>query len=310
LDKLQFYGSHNSYKTAMPAPVLAQLQAVNPAAATSLEYWHVPFAEQLDLGLRVLELDFFYDPGGTLFGGEEFGSDGEFPVLHVQNLDTGSNCPHLRACLIDLLAWSDAHPTHEPLMVSFNAKTERIDRPEFIVPRAFDAAAWVALDKLLRSTMQSRLIAPADVHVAGEIEWPQLGAARGHLLFVLDEGEAKIESYLAAVGNPVIFVNLPETDPRAAIIVANDPIGDAARIRRLVRAGYLVRTRADADTLEARRNDTTRRDAAFASGAHFVSTDYYYPARHFGSDYVVRLPGGGAVRCNPVTAAKDAPEGC
>ena len=41
------------------------------------------------------------------------------------------------------------------------------------------------------------------------------------------------------------------------------------------------------------------RDAALASGAHFVSTDYPVPDPNF-SDYQVTLPGGNIARCNPV----------
>ena len=87
LTSFQFFGSHNSYKTEIEPAVLQQLRSVNPQAAAGLDYWHEPLADQLDLGLRVLELDVFYDPEGELF------SRGEpFPVLHVQNIDTGSHC--------------------------------------------------------------------------------------------------------------------------------------------------------------------------------------------------------------------------
>jgi hypothetical protein len=48
------------------------------------------------------------------------------------------------------------------------------------------------------------------------------------------------------------------------------------------------------------------REAAFASGAHFVSTDYETPDTLFGTGYVVDLPGEGTARCNPVNA----PPGC
>ena len=66
-----------------------------------------------------------------------------------------------------------------------------------------------------------------------------------------------------------------------------------------------VRTRADADTVEARASDTTRRDAAFASGAQIVSTDFERVDPRWPT-YVVALPGGGEARCNPISA----PKGC
>jgi hypothetical protein len=62
------------------------------------------------------------------------------------------------------------------------------------------------------------------------------------------------------------------------------------------------RTRADADTVQARTGDVTQRDAAFQSGAQFVSTDYPVPGRAapFGTDYFAQIPGGDPARCNPV----------
>jgi hypothetical protein len=101
-----------------------------------------------------------------------------------------------------------------------------------------------------------------------------------------------------------MFANLPAGEPGAAILIVNDPVADFEKIQGLVADGYIVRTRADADTAEARSGDTRRRDRAFASGAQLVSTDYYLPAAHFGTDYVVRLPG--PARCNPVRR----PRGC
>jgi len=61
----------------------------------------------------------------------------------------------------------------------------------------------------------------------------------------------------------------------------NDPVEGFARIQELVKAGFLVRTRADSDTAEARANDTRSRDQALASGAQFISTDYPEPNRLF-----------------------------
>ena len=80
------------------------------------------------------------------------------------------------------------------------------------------------------------------------------------------------------------------------------PLSQSPSIPDLVAAGYLVRTRADADTVEARAGNTVPRDAALASGAQFVSTDYPVEDPAFGTGYVVRIPGGMPARCNPVNA--------
>ena len=78
-----------------------------------------------------------------------------------------------------------------------------------------------------------------------------------------------------------------------------DPIGDFGRIQELVKAGFLVRTRADAGSVEERANDTRRRDRALASGAQFISTDYPEANPAF-SPYAVHFEDGIVVRINPV----------
>jgi hypothetical protein len=87
----------------------------------------------------------------------------------------------------------------------------------------------------------------------------------------------------------------------------NNPLSNPGEIESLVERGYMVRTRADADTVQARTNDTTQRDAALASGAHFISTDYPVPNLDF-SEYQVTLPGGGVARCNPVSPGSCNPD--
>ena len=82
----------------------------------------------------------------------------------------------------------------------------------------------------------------------------------------------------------------------------DDP--NEARIQQLVKEGFIVRTRADADLVEARANDVTRRDLALRSGAQIVSTDFEVAVPAIG-DYVVQIPGGTPARCDPVNAPKN-----
>ncbi len=44
------------------------------------------------------------------------------------------------------------------------------------------------------------------------------------------------------------------------------------------------------------------RDAAIASGAQWVSTDYEVPGRAYGQPYFVSIPGGTPARCNPINS--------
>jgi len=64
-----------------------------------------------------------------------------------------------------------------------------------------------------------------------------------------------------------MFANASEGRPEAAFRIVNEPKKDWAYIQYLVRSGYYVRTRADADTKEARTRDYTRWRAALISGA-------------------------------------------
>ena len=88
INQVQFVGSHNSYKQAMSEPYRTLLSWSDENTAKALEYSHLPLAQQLDLGLRKLELDVFYRP-----------QTGEFTVGHIQLIDMNSHCETLRLCL-------------------------------------------------------------------------------------------------------------------------------------------------------------------------------------------------------------------
>jgi hypothetical protein len=287
INQIQFVGSHNSYKMAMPDGFVKQLLKLNPKVVEALEYEHRPIAEQLDLGMRKLELDVFY-----------VADENQFLVGHVQQIDMNSNCGTLRICLKQVSEWSKNNPSHAPVWIGFNAKDEEIlGLPD---PEAFTPAAFALMDSIIEEVVGDQLIRP--IQVAG-LNWPLLSEARGKFIMILDEGGVKRDMYYEGWQQRPMFTNAPEGHPATGIMILNEPVEQFDEIQRLVAAGYMVRTRADADTQEARDNDARRRDAAFASGAQAISTDYYLPATHFGNDYQVILPQ--AIRCNPVTAPAD-----
>jgi hypothetical protein len=122
-------------------------------------------------------------------------------------------------------------------------------------------------------------------------------------MFGLDNGGQLRDLYLK--GHPslegrLIFVSVSPENPAAAWMKENDPVEGFDRIQALVKAGFMVRTRSDADTIEARKNDTQRREKAFASGAQVISTDYREPNPAF-SSYSVHFEGNAVARMNPVS---------
>ena len=133
--------------------------------------------------------------------------------------------------------------------------------------------------------------------------WPALNAVRGLVLFALDNEGAVRDRYVlghTALKDRMMFVTVTPEHPAAAWFKVNDPVKDFDKIQRLVKQGFLVRTRADADTRQARTNDASQREKALASGAQYISTDYRVPDRRL-SDYSVQFPGGQVARSNPVS---------
>ena len=128
-------------------------------------------------------------------------------------------------------------------------------------------------------------------------------------MFALDNGGDTRENYIVghtSLEGRVLFTDSPTGTPEAALMKKNNP-SNIGEIAALVEQGYMVRTRADADTEQSRNNDTTRREAALSSGAHFISTDYPEPNLEF-SEYQVTIPGKGIARCNPINAESCNPE--
>ena len=324
INQIQAVGTHNSYKQAISPAQMALLRAADPRQADGLDYAHPPLTAQLDAGARQLELDVLNDPDGGRYAAPlamKMADDAPYDlgplkgagmkVMHAQDIDYRSNCPLLAGCLEEVRAWSKARPDHLPLLVLINLKEGGLDVPGAVIAAPFDAKAMDALDAEIRTIFSaSDLITPDDVQgghaslreavAAGS--WPSLKSARGKVMFALDAPETQVAIYRgsrASLEGRVMFVNTVESSPAAGYITLNEPKEQAERIQAAVRAGVIVRTRADADTLEARTDDRTRQAAAFASGAQYVSTDYMSADPRRGP-YQVGLPGQGVARRNPV----------
>jgi len=252
----------------------------------------------------------------------------DFKVMHIVDIDQRSTCQPLKACLGIIRTWSDAHPGHLPIFVDLETKQSAPPgKVPFTQPEIFTPSTYDRLDaELLEVFGRDRILAPDDVRGdAPDLNtairskgWPSLAKARGKIVFVFERPHDTAR-YL--VGHPalkgrLIFPNGRPGEPTCAFTEINEgfvgkKVGEfetvdnakAAKIvPDLVRQGYLIRTRADGDTLEARHNDLARRQTALGDGAQLISTDYplYAPARWNG--YSVSFPGGAMMRCNPVNA--------
>ena len=333
LNEIQALGSHNSYHVQPRPALLAALFGIS-TVFEAWEYTHLPLDQQFETqGGRQIELDVFADPLGGLFarrgGLVAIGEDPEsgipalaapgLKVLHIQDLDFEATCLTFVDCLGTVKAWSDAHPRHLPIMILVEAKDDVIPDPYgygFATPLPIDPVMLDTIDAEIRAVFPERQLLTPDRVRRGratleeavlELGWPRLGAVRGQVLFALDNGGGVRDDYIAghpALAGRVLFTDSAPGTPEAAFAKRNNP--SDATIPGLVAAGYVVRTRADGDTVEARTGDTGPRDAALASGAQWVSTDYPVENPAFGTGYAVQIPGGAPARCNPVAA----PAGC
>jgi Phosphoinositide phospholipase C, Ca2+-dependent len=330
INHFQFIGSHNSYKEYIDPKLIKLIEKADTSRSLKgLEYHHVGLSEQLNLGLRALEIDIAADEKGGKYahpkGLDWVGKNAErpydtegvmqeagFKVLHVQDIDFRSNCLTLKKCLAELKQWSNAHPDHEPIFITMNAKDDTIKRPEFTVPEKFTAAVFDQLDKAIVDYLGNEKIITPD-KIRGKFAnleeavlkngWLKQSEAKGKFFFVLDENEEKTAYYIKnhpSLKGRMLFTNSPVGTPEAAILIMNDAIKDGEKIKENVKKGYFVRTRADADTREARTNDYSRFKAAQASGAQIISTDYYFKSTLFPSEYVVHFEEKTYFRKNPL----------
>jgi len=321
MNQVQVLGSHNSYHTGIDPALFTYLRDKYGKRMDGLEYSHLPLERQLDMGLRALEIDVVNDPNGGLYAhpagmriekennlaGPAYDPEGlmlkpGLKVIHVPDIDFRSNVYTFQQELAILKAWSRAHPNHLPIPITMNAKDDGLKQPGFVTPLPFDKAAFDGWDQeILKGLGRDLVITPDDVR--GQYKtleeavlaqaWPKLSGVRGKFFFVLDETGRKLDTYVD--GHPslrgrVMFVNQTEGHPEAAFRIVNEAQTDWAYIQYLVRSGYYVRTRADADTAEARKGDYSRWRDALISGAQVISTDYYVPNPKFGTGYVVSLP--------------------
>ena len=171
LNKIQVFGTHNSYHIAPESTTVDEWN-----------YTHDPLDVQLGNGIRQFEIDVVWDP-----------ERGVIAVQHVPVIDAESTCDLLSDCLSVITTWLDANPNTVPLQILIEPKTE--------------IATWAmtdhmdALDEGLRAGLDGHLWTVEDQW--GDYEtlrasvvdggFPTVGQLRGKVLVaLLDGGEPKM----------------------------------------------------------------------------------------------------------------------
>lgn len=345
INQIQVIASHNSYRKRTYPPLfdyLKGLSAILPADLNpeSWDYEHLPFEQQFNnYNVRGLEIDvspdpnggYYYNRGGNSFVGEPTESNVPqllqpgFKVFHVADLDYETHYYTFVEALQAIKQWSDANPNHIPLFINVETKSSTpgdiLPFQNFVKSIPYSNSLANDIDAEVKSVFGNNLdkvITPDKVRgeyntleeavLAGK--WPKLSDARGKIIFIMEGGLTNF--YLdghESLKNRAMFVytNEPGT-PEAAFIILNSAKAKETEINQRVSEGYIVRTRSDADTDEARTGDVSSRDAAFRSGAQIISTDYYKPDDRAGqpgwTNYAVQFPQTAPARINPVSASQ------
>ena len=308
---------------------------------TGLDYTHIPIEQQFnDYTIRGLELDFYNDPlGGQFYYRQGFSLIGEsdkiesqiealkqpgFKILHIPDFDFNTNYITFIDALTATYNWSVSHPNHLPIFINIETKEETVGDalpglPGLTLSIPYDASACDKMDEEIKSvfgTNLDKVITPDDVRgtystleeAALAKNWPQLSVARNKVVFIMQgAAESLYKVGHASLQGRAMFVYSDPGTPEAAFVVKNNSTSSKIQIQQLVAQGYIVRTRSDAGTEEARNGDYTDMNNAFESGAQITSTDYYRADSRAGTpgwtDFHVKFPNGELARINPISAA-------
>jgi hypothetical protein len=305
--------------------------------AKTLDYVQMPLQAQLRSGVRSIELDLQPDPKGGAYAdplpyrqlreqgatdlapiyAEELRKPG-IKVFHVADLDFRSQCPSFRSCLTLLKQWSDSEPDHSPVFILLEPKLSGLDRaiPGAATVPPFDQAAFDEVDESIRAILgRDKVFAPDDLRgsmptleaAALAKRWPSVQAARGKFIFLFLVPGMNLPAFAPYLdGRPSLqgrmaFVQGKPGMAHTAFMLFDNALSHGAEIREAVKKGYLVRARADIDTVDARNDDARRRDAALASGAQIISTDYLSAPNVYANGYHL-APFAHGWRCNSVVA--------
>lgn len=303
LSKIKVIGSHNSYKKAMK-PEVYQMLLEKTNEVTSLEYEHIAIEDQLKLGLRNLEIDIWKDSKGGKYHNpksiEISNSDYEwskemmlpgYKVFHMPDYDCETHQPSFIKNLDNLKKWSDENPNHETVFITLELKDSNKDKTT-----KFDYNDVVEINNLIKNKLgENKLISPHELkREKGKVIWPAIDQSKGKFVWIIDNTDYRLDLFDKIDSkDSYVFLNVSDVHPKSGCMILNDP--ENPKIKEYADRGFIIRTRADSGTLEARNNDYSRFETAKNSGAQIITTDYYLPSKLFDSSYKVIFDNGNYV---------------
>ncbi len=259
-----------------------------------------------------------------------------YKLMHIPHIDYETHYYTFVEALEVIKDWSQDNPNHLPISIlvemkgDFSDEIEELPLPlQILINGGQFLADLIGVpvnlppptepqdmddmeEEILSVFNKEQIITPDNVRgkhdtlreAIQEDGWPTLKEARGKVMLLLDNECEIRDIYLEenpSLENRLLFTSSKPDKDSAGFIKLNEPRDEKKeKIKEYVEKGYLIRTRSDAgEERRERENDTARRDAAFESGAHFVSTDFPEPSDW---GYIARLPGAEdkPARFNPV----------
>lgn len=275
---VRFLATHNSYKgkeNKYSRVINGILASITDNGWESFAYYFDTLTEQLNSGLRSIELDAYARKDGTFEGS------------HHPIMDKSGHAYEISLALEELAMWSDNNPDHLPITVLLEPKLWYIP----LGGHDFKEQDYVNLDRLLREKLGDRLCKPVDIlgdyadfqAMREDDGWPSLGQLRGKFLIMLHPN-GKMPKYFKLHPDMRDAAMFPAYDRRdvklsdeqlrhTCFAISNFPLTDSELIADYASRNYIVRTRLglypdfEQDCIEAGMN----------SQANILSTDF--PAR-------------------------------
>ena len=276
INKLALIGTHNSYQLRPTPQRYAQQKVLNfiydGKKGTKLNFEMEPYTEQLERGIRNLEIDI-----------ETVDKDGEvsFIVTHNPISDNTSSAYDFAKGLEEIALWSDHNLSHMPVYLLIEPKSDVASVNNM---KNFSVEYAKELDNIIREVLGDRLLTPkqmmGDYASFKEMRmadgWPTLKEAAGKIIVLLhpcDVTEAYINidpSLSSQIMHPMLKVEDSDRDC-ASFILDNEPEEALKHYEKTVKEkNLMVRTRADAYP----KFSDERYSFADNCGSHIITTDY------------------------------------
>lgn len=276
INEIAVIGTHNSYQM-LPTPQKYAFEKYlmflsGGKKGTKLNFEMDPYTEQLEHGIRNLEIDI-----------ETVDKDGEvsFIVTHSPISDNTSSAYDFAKGLKEIALWSDNNPKHLPvyLLIEPKGEVQSINNME-----NFSVEYAKELDEIIREALGDRLLTPKQI--MGDYEsleemrmadgWPTLREAAGRIVVLLHPCSVTDEyiSIDTSLSSQAMFPMLRFDGidkPYASFILDNEPeIATENNKKTVGEKNLMVRTRAD--------NYPTFSDERYSytddCGSHIITTDY------------------------------------